>query len=455
MPASAAMRVLFLSHRLPFPPNKGEKIRAHWELRQLLDAGHDVDLFCFYSGEEDASGLPEARACCSGLYAEPLDRHRAAARALLAVLRGRAFSIPYFHSKPMAARVHHALSSRRYDLIFVYCSSMAPYVMDWTAVPRILDLVDVDSDKWAQYAEYGSPPGSWLWRRESARLAEFEKQAVSAFEASWVCTAAEAQVLRRIVDSPRIEVLENFLDTDYFNPEHVSIPAKIQALQPYVLFAGSMDYFPNVDAVTHFYRMIFPLIRLRIPQSRFVIAGRSPARAVRQLARDPAVHVTGALPDLRPYLKGASVAVAPMRIARGVQNKILEAMAMDLPVVASSKAVSALPKELAALVVREDEPRRFAQAVQAILEATMDGSANGKRSAVAAYFREAQRAEQFNRLIAELAPKSGNLPSDFRERESVEDDAVAGGARRTENALGFSRVAGDKEVTLRDVRGQG
>jgi glycosyltransferase involved in cell wall biosynthesis len=143
---------------------------------------------------------------------------------------------------------------------------------------------------------------------------------------------------------------------EYFNPSVTELTLEIRSWQPYILFTGSMDYFPNVDAVTFFYRKVFPAIRQRSPHAHFVIAGRNPTKPIRDLARDPSVHVTGAVPDIRPYLNGASVAVAPMRIARGVQNKILEAMAMGIPVAASQKAAAALPEALMRTLHVEDDP---------------------------------------------------------------------------------------------------
>ena len=152
-----------------------------------------------------------------------------------------------------------------------------------------------------------------------------------------------------------INVMQNSLDTGYYHPAAVSIPARIRGLQPYVIFTGTMDYFPNVDAVQFFCRG-FTLIRAQVPRLHFVIAGRNPSAKVMRLAADPGIEVTGSVPDIRPYLLGAAVAIAPMRIARGVQNKILEALAMDVPVVASSVAAAALPKELALLLAAEAEP---------------------------------------------------------------------------------------------------
>jgi sugar transferase (PEP-CTERM/EpsH1 system associated) len=395
------MRVLFLAHRLPYPPNKGDKIRSHWELGQLRKR-HEVDLFCFYDSPDDARELRAARACCSQFYAEPIDRAHARARALAALLRGKSFTLAYFHSQTMAQRIRQALESRRYDLIFVFCSSMAPYVMHATGTPRILDLVDVDSDKWAQYAAHSSPVIAAVWQHEAVRLAAFEKRAVEVFDATLVCTAAEREVLRRTVSNRKIEVLENSLDTGHFDPARVSVPPEIRALQPYVVFTGSMDYFPNVDAVTYFHSEIFPHVRREMPQMKFVIAGRNPKPAVRRLARDPGVHVTGDVADLRPFLKGAAAAVAPLRIARGVQNKILEAMAMDLPVVASGKAASALPADLAACVLAEDDPGGFGRTVARVASARENGSSGGCRAVVLRHFADNRRVEQYEAILEKV-----------------------------------------------------
>jgi polysaccharide biosynthesis protein PslH len=353
------MRILFLAHRLPYPPNKGDKIRSFREL-EALSRNHEVDLFCFYDQPEDAAYFNDVRRYCRELYAEKISWTRSRARASLALALGRPFTPAFFHSPSMAQRVRRALQSRHYDLVFVFSSSMAQYAESARNLPRVLDMVDVDSDKWKQYAEHAGPPASWLWRSEGRRLAASEKRWAGEFSLTLLCTPAEAQIMQDAAPGARIEAFGNPLDVDYFDPSMVETTSGIRALQPYIIFTGSMDYFPNVDAVTSFYRDVFPAIRAQMPHARFVIAGRNPARAVRELSRDPSVHVTGAVPDVRPYLRGAAVAIAPLRVARGVQTKILEAMCMGLPVAASSKAAMALPADLVREVHAEDDPQRLA-----------------------------------------------------------------------------------------------
>ena len=361
------MRILFLAHRLPYPPNKGDKIRSFWELRTLAQH-HDVDLFCFYDDRQDKRHGESVRRYCRSCYVEPISALRSRTRALSALVQGQSFSPAFFHSGAMARRIAEAVQSRSYDLIFVFSSSMAHYAEPWPDLPKILDLVDVDSEKWVQYGSRTRGPQSWLWNREGRRLAQYESALVSSFCNTLVCTDAEARLLRSRALRGRISVLQNSLDTDYYTPEGVPVPEEIRALQPYVVFTGSMDYFPNVDAVRFFCREVLPGIRAQVPKLRFVIAGRNPSAEVVQLASTPGVVVTGTVPDIRPYLRGSAAAIAPMRIARGVQNKILEALAMGIPVVASSRAASALPENLASLLLVENAPGPFGTRVVGCLQ---------------------------------------------------------------------------------------
>jgi len=391
------MRVLFLAHRLPYPPDKGDKIRSFREL-QALARRHEVDLFCFYDQPKDRQYFPQVRGYCQEFYAEPIRWLGSRARAGLAWASGSPFTTAFFRSSSMERHICAAVAERRYDLVFVFGSAMAPYAQGFSQLPRLLDMVDVDSDKWKQYARYSRPPLSWIWTAEATRLFEYEKSLARQFSMTLLCTCSEAEILRRSVPETRIEVIENTMDTAYFDPAKVTVPAELTAWQPYVVFTGSMDYFPNADAVEMFYREVFLRIRRDLPKARFVIAGRNPTRAVRKLARDPAVLVTGAVADIRPYLRGAAAAVAPLRVARGVQTKIFEAMAMGLPIAVSSKAAIALPQCLRGQVQVEDDPQRLAAILLALLQATPRSSA-GARAALLDYVEGAKWDERWEGLL--------------------------------------------------------
>lgn len=414
------MRILFLAHRLPYPPNKGDKIRSFWELRTLAHE-HEVDLFCFCDDKNDRAYIDELHCYCREWYVESIGRFRGASSALCGLLRGEPLSTTYFFSRTMAHRISGALRSRTYDLVLVFSSSMAQYVEDWRDLPKLLDLVDVDSDKWAQYSSSTRGPLSWLWRLESRRLQNYESALVSLFNETLVCTAAEAQLLRLKASVGKISVLQNWLDVEYYDPASIPISNELRCLQPYIVFTGTMSYLPNVDAVQFFCREVLPGIRSWMPDVRFVIAGRNPTREVLRLGSDPSVHVTGTVSDMRPYLRGAAVAVAPMRIARGVQTKILEALAIGIPVVVSSSAARALPAELGHLLLIEDKPEGLVTRIVACLRGSQH-SLTSRRGILTRYFDELDLAGQFERHLRSAItqtvdtrvreePKNGELVS--------------------------------------------
>ncbi len=398
------MRILFLAHRLPFPPNKGDKIRSFWELK-AISAQHQVDVFCFYDDREDATYLGETRQLCRHLYAEPISRVWSRARALFAVATRRPFSTGYFYSATMAAKVRRALREHSYDLIWVFSSSMAQYA-EGSSLPKIVDFVDVDSDKWQQYAKRTRAPWSWLWAYEARQLGRYENFVARNFSASVLCTEAEAHILRRRVNSRPIYAVNNFVDGSYFDPSIVPLTPEVRGLQPYVVFTGQMDYYPNIDAAKHFYQAIFPAVRAKAPVLKFVIAGRNPVSSVRRLASDPAVVVTGSVPDIRPYLRGAAAAVMPLRIARGVQNKILEAMAMGLQVFVSGAVAAALPAHFSSLLVVEDDPDLMAGKLSALLSRSIKTSVPDIRAAALAAFGRAQFQEQLQTVLQKTTADS-------------------------------------------------
>ncbi len=369
------MRILFLVHRVPYPPNKGDKIRALWELKSLA-RDHEIDLFCFYDHKEDRHSIDDLRSYCNDCYAEPLSWLGSRWRALVAAATGKPFSTAYFYSRRMARRIQQAIATRNYDVVLVFSSSMAQYVESENKLPRVLDMVDVDSAKWSDYASSASPLLRWLWKQEGRLLSAYECHIANSFSQTLLCTDAEAAVLQRSAPQSPVSVLRHMVDSDYFDPAKVAVPADLANWQPYVVFSGSMDYAPNVEAVQWFYKNALPLMRSRMPELKFVIAGRNPAKEVMELGKDPAVLVTGSVPDVRPYLRAAAVAVAPMQLARGVQNKILESMSMGLPVAASSKAAVAFPQAVADLILVEDD-------AAALAEQLVDTIQNGPQPPVA------------------------------------------------------------------------
>jgi sugar transferase (PEP-CTERM/EpsH1 system associated) len=379
------LRILYLCHRVPYPPNKGEKIRAFHQL-QALSTRHEVDLFTLSDEPADEGAERELKRYCRRVVIAPINGRAARLRALPWLLSRRPLTLPCFDSAELRGAIREALLRRSYDCGFVYCSAMTPYLERVPDLPMVMDFVDMDSQKWAQYAETALFPASLIYRSESRRLREHERATLERAAYSIVTTEREARLARKIAgDRPaRIEVIPNGVDADFFRPRE----GGAAAAGPAIVFTGDMRYFPNVEAVRWFTLRVFPRIRREVPDAQFLIVGRSPVAAVRRLAKEPAVEVTGFVPDTREYLARARVAVAPFTIAAGIQNKVLEAMASGLPVVATRKVLESLTPAVAGVARCGDSAEEMAAGVIDLLrDARLAGEvgAEGRRRVMSDY----------------------------------------------------------------------
>ena len=314
--------ILFLCHRIPYPPNKGDKIRAYHWLRALA-AHHRVHLGTFVDDPADWSH----REALDGLGAEqcyrPLPGLRAKARSLNGLWRGEALSFGYYRDRAMTRWVRRVLGQHPIDAVFVFSSTMAPYALDaGSDVRRVLDFVDVDSDKWQQYAGSSRLPMRWVYAREAKRLFQGERALAARFDASVFVSEAEADFFRRAAPevAGRVHALGNGVDADYFDPGLGYGNPYENETGSQLVFTGAMDYGANADAMVWFVEAVLPRIRETRPEARLSIVGTRPTARVRALASHPGVQVTGAVPDVRPYLAHADAAIAPMRIARGIEQ---------------------------------------------------------------------------------------------------------------------------------------
>jgi polysaccharide biosynthesis protein PslH len=370
------VRILFLCHRIPYPPDKGEKIRAFHQLRAIA-ARHEVDLFTLADDPRDLVHREALLAYCKGVTVARVFPKLARIKSLPYLLTRTPLTIPYFYSAQLQAEVCRAVAQHKYDRVFVYCSAMAQYVQ-WSKpgfrvasapnpvvpVPIVMDMVDVDSNKWAQYAAATTFPFSAVFRKEGRDLGAYEKQVCADSACVLVATEREAQLARQISPTARVHVVPIGVDTEYFAPRQR--PGKGAANA--IIFTGDMGYFPNQDGVLYFAREVLPLIRRDIPDVRFLVVGRNPGRPVEDLRHLLGVEVTGFVPDVRPWFAHAAVAVAPLRIAAGIQTKILEAMASALPVVATPRAIQGLTKPIADMVESGDTPDALADKVLRLLK---------------------------------------------------------------------------------------
>lgn len=323
---------LFLPHRLPYPPNKGEKVHAYELLRFLRTRGR-VFLGTFVDDPHDEQYLDTVRGLCDGMHIERINPRWGKIKSLAGLLTGEALSVRYYRNARMQAWVERTVREQGIKTAVVFSSQPTRFVLPIPWLRVLVDFSDLDSAKWTSYASKHAWPLSWLYRREGERLLAFERAVVNRAEASFFVTDAEVALFRQMIPDFRgqVETMSCGVDFNYFSPEWQGESPYVEGEIPLV-FTGVMDYMPNIDAVTWFVAEIMPGILKRHPTARFYIVGMRPAPAVEALASDTVV-VTGRVPDVRPYLKGAALAVAPLRVARGIQTKVLDAMAMGLPVV--------------------------------------------------------------------------------------------------------------------------
>ena len=333
--------LLYLVHRLPYPPNKGDKVRSYHLLRHLA-ARHRVFLGTFIDDPDDTRHVPTLKELCAEVHAEPLDPRMARVKSLSGLLSGEALTLPYYRNANLVAWVERVRRDQKLDAAVVFSGAMAQYVAEAPELRTLVDLVDVDSAKWTQYAGNHRWPLSWLYGREGRKLLEFERATVRRAAHSFLVTDAEVELFVKHAPecAGRVDAVGNGVDSEFFSPDH-RFDSPFEAGAVDIVFTGAMDYWPNVDAVTWFAADILPALLARLPSLRFTVVGMRPAPAVQALAGGHIV-VTGTVPDVRPYLAHAAVVVAPLRVARGVQNKVLEAMAMGRPVVASAECAGGI-----------------------------------------------------------------------------------------------------------------
>jgi sugar transferase (PEP-CTERM/EpsH1 system associated) len=336
------LKILFLCHRFPFPPKDGARIRPFNMIRHLSASGHEVIVASLARSTEETNEGRGISPYCSSFEIVEVHDPMQMARMVVRLPTPTPSSMGYFYSPKLARLIRELLGRQRFDLILVHCSSVAQYVAGVRGVPKILDFCDMDSQKWLEYARYKPFPLSAGYRLEGLKLQREEKRLARMFDLCTATTLAEWETLEGYGLGVASDWFPNGVDSDYFAPTE----------EPYdpdtLAFVGRMDYYPNQECMFDFCANVLPLVRHRRPGVQLFIVGANPSSEVKKLGEIPGVTITGSVPDVRPYLRQSAVMVAPLNIARGTQNKILEAMAMGVPVVtsrAAAKGVDALPGE--------------------------------------------------------------------------------------------------------------
>jgi len=361
---ASGQKLLYLVHRLPYPPNKGDKI-ASFNLLRFLAARYDVYLGTFIDDPEDRGHVAALQDYCADICAPEINPRIARLGSLRGLLTGEALSLPYLRNRRLQRWVDDLLGKYRPQRVVVFSGPMAQYVhgripADATTV---FDLVDVDSEKWRSYGERKRWPMSWLYRREAERLLDFERRMAAAFDTTVLVSREEAELFRRLAPESAHKTTYRIqgVDSHYFDPA-TAFENPYPDAAPALIFTGAMDYWPNIDAVTWFADTAFDAVRAAVPDAVFCIVGRHPAAEVQKLAERPGIIVTGGVDDVRPYLAHARAAALTLRIARGIQNKVLEAMAMQLPIIATSGAMTGIQSFPGFTPIVSDTPGDLARA---------------------------------------------------------------------------------------------
>ena len=371
------VKILYLCQRIPFPPDRGDRIPVYHQIRRLRKTHEVIVGSLTHPGTRKNAEMLEKELGVK-LLSPDHSRLRKISGMMLAFLRGQPLSLGYFRNSELQKMIDTEMVGSRFDAVIIFSSSMAQYVEKHGSVPVIMHFCDVDSLKWKSLAGESNWPLSWIYWRENRTLLALERKIAASFDACCVVSRNEAELFRKYIPGVDVDILENGVDADYFS----ALARKTTDTN--IVFVGVMDYPPNVDAATFFANSVWSKIREVRPNARFIIVGARPAKSVLQLARIPGVEVTGYVPDVRPYLAGATVSVAPLGIARGVQNKILEAMAAGVPVLTTPDVARGLPDGAEQLVFTAE--RNTAAFAFALLDLLKNESDREKRAAEAAEF---------------------------------------------------------------------
>ncbi len=389
--------LLFLCHRLPYPPDKGDKIRS-FHILQFLARHYKIHLGTFIDDPADLKYQDKVGQYCTDLCAVPIQPVWRRLESLRGLLTGEALGLPYYRDTRLAQWLARTVQAHTFSRVLIFSSTMAQYVMGpkFDAMRLVVDFVDVDSEKWRAYAAAKPWPIRALYRREAKKLFAYEQRLAKRAQASLFVSAAEARLFNFLLDEPLTSVshVDNGVDLDYF----ARTPGRANPYptrNPVLVFTGAMDYWANVDAVSWFAHTIFPQVRQRCPDAEFWIVGSRPTAEVQVLARRAGVYVTGSVPDVRPFLQYARGVVAPLRIARGVQNKVLEAMAMEKHVVGTPEAFEGIEAAESAALYHADDAAHFATLCVALLEEGIHATGNAGRAYV-------QKAHDWNRNLQKL-----------------------------------------------------
>lgn len=400
------MKILYLCHRFPFPPKRGGKIRPFNMIRHFAASGHRVTVCSLARSAEEAREGAGLAGHCAGYRLIQVSNPVQALRMVARLPTPVPSTLGFFFSPEMRRTVRALLDEEHYDLIFVHCSSVAQYVEHVQGIPKVLDFGDMDSQKWLEYAQYKPFPlsiGYWL---EGVKMQREEMRLARKFDLCTATTRAEHDTLRGYGVDAETAWFPNGVDAEFFRPDGQGYDADTLS------FIGRMDYYPNQECMIEFCRETLPLLRARRPAVKLLIVGADPSPAIRRLGEIPGVTVTGSVADVRPFVLRSCAMVAPLNIARGTQNKILEAMAMGVPVITSSAGAGGVDAERGEHLLVADSPEQIASAAAKLMEdpAARMRLAHAARERVLSNHSWRASMQRLDDILARFVPQDDHRP---------------------------------------------
>ena len=393
--------LLFLVHRIPFPPNKGDKIRSFNMMKQLSQ-DFDIHLGCFIDDEEDLGFDQELLVYCKSIRCIQQNKLLCKVKGLAGFVTNKPITLPYYQSYEMQRWVDETIVEQQVQRVLIFSAAMAQFVE--LQLPYInhsvLDFVDVDSDKWRQYAVEKRGIKAWFYNREARLLQAYEISMAKAFKFSTFVSGDEASMFTSLLPeglNDKVLGVRNGVDTTYFDPQ-ASFEALDNIADNSVAFTGAMDYWANVNAVMWFVQNVWPLILKVDSSAHFYVVGSKPSAEVQALHGQQNITVTGRVEDVRPYIAQTKVSVAPLRIARGIQNKVLEALSMAKPIVLSSMAAEGIAKPVSSDYQVEDSAEAMAQLIADLL-ASESRVSESNRAFVFEHFSWESEMHKFSDLL--------------------------------------------------------
>lgn len=437
------MKLLLLTHRVPYPPNRGDRIRAY-HLLKFLAARHEVSLACLADEPIELPAENELRRLTCRLSIVPQAAYGKWIQAALAFTRGQTATSGLFASAQLSETIEHWAAKDNFDAVIAYCSSMAPYAFlpVLSETPKLVDLVDVDSQKWMDYANRAQGLKRLLYGIEGRRLRAYENRLTQEASALTLVSEAEAELFRTICPNNRTHAVLNGVDLEYFSFEEPS-----QQVRPFsCVFVGALDYGANIDALEWFCSAVWPEVKRLEPQASLELVGRCPTKAIQKLAESSGVTLAADVPDVRPYLRRSAIAIAPLRIARGIQNKVLEAMSFGKPVIATTGAAAGLHCEAGIHFVEADSPQAWIAALQRLW------ASESERSRLSSAGRK--YVEMHHSWESTLGPWERLLFASTPKQQATNSSQVSDGAARiygiAENA---THLNGSRSETTHSVTG--